>query len=182
MSSPSRTGLKCLTTARISLAGDALHDNHAEILVYRGAIRWFLEEVGRCVGRGLDWIQGQWPSDSKSSLTTPSSFELGDDNHILMYISTVPCEFAKFPRIRPPDLTSLLSLVKAAIRGRQDGRKRQGQLFPLLRPTHQTGKGRFTTDFLHVLLRQDPVLERPRILGGTRVLLTPAALHLDHHR
>ena len=104
------TGLKCLPTARMPPAGDALHDSHAEILARRGAIRWLLEEVGRCVqvGRGSDWIQGQWSSDSESSLTTPPRFALGDGVRILMYISTVPCEFAKFPRILRRHLTSLV--------------------------------------------------------------------------
>jgi hypothetical protein len=173
------TGLKCLPTARMPLGGDALHDSHAEILARRGAIRWLLEEIGRCAGRGSDWIQGQLSSDSKSQLTTPPRFALGDGVRILMYISTVPCEFAnsKFPRILRTHPTSPWSRRRRfhplsrrisrsghgrsqghfetsdghPARPRWDGRQREGQLFPLFRPTHQTGKGRFTTDVLHVL-------------------------------
>ena len=104
------TGLKCLPTARMPLAGDALHDSHAEILARRGAIRWLLEEIGRCcVGRGSDWIRDhdQWSesSDSESPLTTPpiAKFALGDGVRIVMYISTVPCGLAKSPCVlRPP--------------------------------------------------------------------------------
>ncbi|KAG6896673.1 hypothetical protein C0992_006746 [Termitomyces sp. T32_za158] len=41
------TGTKCLPTSRYPLKGEALLDNHAEILARRGAIRWFLLEVLR---------------------------------------------------------------------------------------------------------------------------------------
>ncbi|TBU32012.1 adenosine deaminase/editase [Dichomitus squalens] len=78
------TGSKCLPTARLPKIGDSLHDSHAEVLARRGAIRWFLEEIGRCCA--TPETASQWilkGADGK--------FALRDKVKLNMYISTVPC-------------------------------------------------------------------------------------------
>ncbi|KAI9001302.1 hypothetical protein BD414DRAFT_404170 [Trametes punicea] len=79
------TGSKCLPEERLPKRGDALHDSHAEVLARRGAIRWFLEEIGRlssdCAHYASRWIYRQ----------PDGIFALCEDVKIDMYISTVPC-------------------------------------------------------------------------------------------
>lgn len=80
------TGSKCLPTARLPPRGDALHDSHAEVLARRGAVRWFLEEIGRLSSAGTsDWIQKCDPGEN-------AKHALKDGVHIHMYISTIPCK------------------------------------------------------------------------------------------
>ncbi|KDQ64964.1 hypothetical protein JAAARDRAFT_28624 [Jaapia argillacea MUCL 33604] len=76
------TGSKCLPTSKFPLAGDALHDSHAEVLARRGAIRWFVEEVQRYAGTGSsDWIER----------VEGDKFDLKPHVKMYMYVSTVPC-------------------------------------------------------------------------------------------
>ena len=80
------TGSKCLPAARLPLSGDALHDSHAEVLARRGAIRWFLEEIGRCCSASADYVS-PWITRDDDGI-----FSLHDDVVLDMYISTVPCK------------------------------------------------------------------------------------------
>lgn len=78
------TGTKCLPTAKLPVQGEALHDSHAEVLARRGAIRWFLEEIGR---------SHDTPSQSSwMSPTSEGSFVLREGVELNFYVSTVPCE------------------------------------------------------------------------------------------
>lgn len=79
------TGSKCLPTSKFPESGDALHDSHAEVLARRGAIRWFYEEMRRCVSLELNstWMKkgaerGKWM--------------LAENVTLCMYISTLPCK------------------------------------------------------------------------------------------
>ena len=79
------TGSKCLPAARLPKTGEALHDSHAEVLARRGAIRWFLDEIGRCcIAQGP---MSQWILQSANG-----KFSLRDNVQLNMYISTVPCQ------------------------------------------------------------------------------------------
>ncbi|KAJ8487737.1 hypothetical protein ONZ51_g4008 [Trametes cubensis] len=89
------TGSKCLPAARLPLSGDALHDSHAEVLARRGAIRWFLEEIGRCCSASADYVS-PWITRDDDGI-----FSLHDDVVLDMYISTVPSSF------QDPDMAAL---------------------------------------------------------------------------
>jgi tRNA-specific adenosine deaminase 1 len=87
------TGTKCLPTARLPSRGEAIHDSHAEVLARRGAIRWFLEEIGRC-SDGFDLhvssnksYQSDWICQSAHC----AQYVLRDGVQIHLYVSTVPC-------------------------------------------------------------------------------------------
>ncbi|KII95943.1 hypothetical protein PLICRDRAFT_34893 [Plicaturopsis crispa FD-325 SS-3] len=77
------TGAKCLPLVRFPPHGNALHDSHAEVLARRGAVRWFLEEIGRVVvsGQHSDWI----------SKGVDGLYGFNDRVRLHLYISTVPC-------------------------------------------------------------------------------------------
>jgi len=87
------TGSKCLPSIRLPPAGDAVHDSHAEVLARRGAIRWFVEEVGRCI-RNNHQYQSQWIEEQADPVGT---FSLRQGVEIHLYISTVPCEILSSP-------------------------------------------------------------------------------------
>ncbi|SJL01552.1 uncharacterized protein ARMOST_04874 [Armillaria ostoyae] len=73
------TGTKCLPTIRLPTQGEALHDNHAEVLARRGAIRWCMEEILRQTAS--DWLVCR----------TSGKYALRDGVALNLYISTVPC-------------------------------------------------------------------------------------------
>lgn len=83
------TGTKCLPAARLPVDGESVHDSHAEVLARRGAIRWFLEEIGRChaVTTESAPFQSNWifPSDD-------GRYALKDGVRLVLYVSTVPCK------------------------------------------------------------------------------------------
>lgn len=80
------TGSKCLPAMRLQAGGDLVHDCHAEVLARRGAVRFFVEEVRRCVG----------PDDSEGSLWITrkgcGKFVVRDEVRLHLYVSTLPCE------------------------------------------------------------------------------------------
>ncbi|KAJ7499293.1 adenosine deaminase/editase [Mycena latifolia] len=79
------SGTKCLPVSRLPVDGEAVHDSHAEVLARRGAVRWFLEEIGRCRNSSMafqsDWI---CPCDD-------GRYALKDDIRLVLYVSTPPC-------------------------------------------------------------------------------------------
>jgi len=80
------TGSKCLPTVKLPDRGESLHDSHAEVLARRGAIRWFLQEIGRTCANSTfqsDWIMRE-----------DGQFMLKKGVEVLMYISTIPCEIS----------------------------------------------------------------------------------------
>lgn len=86
------TGSKCLPGNRLSTRGDVLNDSHAEVLARRGAIRWFLEEIGRAAGGSdSEWICRE----------NEGRYRLRDGVEVNLYVSTLPCKsFTLFaPRI-----------------------------------------------------------------------------------
>lgn len=83
------TGCKCLPRDRLPEQGDALHDSHAEILARRSALRWCLEEMRRY---GLRGGQSQWLARDRDGM-----FRLKQGVHMIMYISTPPCERSLVP-------------------------------------------------------------------------------------
>lgn len=83
------TGTKCLPESKLPSGGEAVHDSHAEVLARRGALRWFLEEIGRCRDTRF---QSEW-----ISLCTDGKYALKDDVELILYISTVPCKIPHRP-------------------------------------------------------------------------------------
>ena len=79
------TGSKCLPESQLPPLGNALHDSHAEILARRGAIRWFYEELYRCISSkeqmGSTWIERR----------TNERWHLKPNIHLVLYISGIPC-------------------------------------------------------------------------------------------
>ena len=97
------TGTKCLPTTRLPSRGEAVHDSHAEVLARRGAIHWFLEEIGRCHRSSTPNVtidgtdsdvnlnnsyQSDWICQSSRH---DQYYELRDGVQIHLYVSTVPC-------------------------------------------------------------------------------------------
>ncbi|KAJ6627451.1 adenosine deaminase/editase [Mycena sp. CBHHK59/15] len=80
------TGTKCLPTNKLPSGGESVHDSHAEVLARRGAMRWFLEEVGRCCGSANTPFQSDW-----IFLGTNGRYTLKDGAQLVLFISTVPC-------------------------------------------------------------------------------------------
>ncbi|KAJ7477099.1 adenosine deaminase/editase [Mycena galericulata] len=82
------TGTKCLPVSRLPMDGEAIHDSHAEVLARRGAMRWFLEEIGRCRSTPNDSakVLSEWiaPLDD-------GKYALKDGVRLVLYVSTVPC-------------------------------------------------------------------------------------------
>ncbi|KAI0698620.1 adenosine deaminase editase [Cytidiella melzeri] len=73
------TGSKCLPAHKLQRGGDIVHDSHAEILARRGAVRFFLEEIGRVVASV--WIERE----------DEGKFRLRKGVRVHLYISTPPC-------------------------------------------------------------------------------------------
>ncbi|TFK43315.1 adenosine deaminase/editase [Crucibulum laeve] len=78
------TGTKCLPGIRLSPKGEAVHDTHAEVLARRGAIRWFLEEIGRCHTNPA--FMSEWICRESCG-----RYRLQDGVDVNLYISTPPC-------------------------------------------------------------------------------------------
>ncbi|TDL29774.1 adenosine deaminase/editase [Rickenella mellea] len=116
------TGAKCLPTLRFPVAGDALHDSHAEVLARRGAVSWFYREIQRCAaGHKSTWIE-----------THPNrpTWRLTPGVALYMYVSTLPCGDAStrfLAHTQDPTTAASMSLVTfsplpptSASRGRTD--------------------------------------------------------------
>ncbi len=91
------TGTKCTPTIRYSPRGELVHDSHAEVLARRGAVRWFLEEIGRIRTTpeyASDWLIRASGSSSIDSDERPP-YELKDNVKLNMYVSTLPCTFQR---------------------------------------------------------------------------------------
>ncbi|KAJ7755671.1 adenosine deaminase/editase [Mycena maculata] len=81
------TGTKCLPATRLPVDGESVHDSHAEVLARRGAVRWFLEEIGRCrTTSDGDAFRSDW-----ISLSDDGRYALKDGVRLALYVSTVPC-------------------------------------------------------------------------------------------
>jgi tRNA-specific adenosine deaminase 1 len=80
------TGTKCLPVSKLTTDGESVHDSHAEVLARRAAVRWFLEEIGRC--RRTDVIfRSEW-----ICLCDDGRYALKPGVQLVLYVSTVPCE------------------------------------------------------------------------------------------
>ena len=77
------TGVKCLPADRLSSNGDDIHDSHAEVLARRGAIRWFMEEIGRLNSQS----DCQWLLRGGNG-----KFMLRDNVLVHLYVSMIPCK------------------------------------------------------------------------------------------
>jgi tRNA-specific adenosine deaminase 1 len=78
------TGSRCLPAERLEATGDVVFDGHAEVLARRGAIRWFMEEAGRCsIGATSEWLQRG----------SSGKYELKPGVCVYLYISTIPCMY-----------------------------------------------------------------------------------------
>ena len=183
------TGCKCLPRDSLPEQGEALHDSHAEVLVRRSALRWCLEETGRSVRIGSQWL-ARHPR---------GTFRLADGVRLIMYISTPPC---KSPPARDPSLTSparrrrVHALYRVPPR-RGDGgaqgrvcvrdapRRRRGarprQLRPVWRAADQARPGGLPAYLVHVVQRQDRAVERARYPRRPRVCAARPDLHLQDH-
>ncbi|CED82185.1 tRNA-specific adenosine deaminase 1 [Phaffia rhodozyma] len=102
-------GSKVVPTIRKSARGDIVNDLHAEILSIRGARRWILEEVGRCLnGADDDWLE-QITKEGRVK------WKLKTGVQVHMYISTLPCgdastvHLANQQQILDPDMAALKS-------------------------------------------------------------------------
>jgi Adenosine-deaminase (editase) domain len=86
-------GVKCLPASHLSVHGDVLHDLHMEVIVWRGAIWWLLEEV-QCDAQA----QGQsvWVCACDDGL-----YVLRDNMHLWMYALTIPCAYVHHFHSRP---------------------------------------------------------------------------------
>ncbi|KAJ6567234.1 hypothetical protein DFH09DRAFT_1471186 [Mycena vulgaris] len=103
------TGTKCLPIERLPADGEAVHDSHAEVLARRGAVRWFLEEVGRC--RSTEAFQSDW-----IVLCDDGRYALKDGARLVLYVSTVPCEILSHPDLCTLSITRPLQGGDASMR------------------------------------------------------------------
>ena len=96
--------MRCLPQSKISqIAGNALHDWHAEIVAIRAFNRWLLDSCrslataeaqqrGPNVEAGLDasiWLRQRSPEECIDS--SPQPFAIRDDVEVFMYCSEAPC-------------------------------------------------------------------------------------------
>ncbi|KAJ7087211.1 adenosine deaminase/editase [Mycena belliarum] len=104
------TGTKCLPTSRLPLNGEAVHDSHAEVLARRGAVRWFLDEIGRCRSTSTpfqsDWI---WLCDD-------GKYALKDGIRLVLYVSTPPCGDASMRSLAAAQDAQMAALKDSAVR------------------------------------------------------------------
>ncbi|KAJ6516259.1 adenosine deaminase/editase [Mycena sanguinolenta] len=127
------TGTKCLPADRLPADGECLHDSHAEVLARRGAVRWFLEEIGRCKEATDGTFQSEWiyPCDD-------GRYALKADVRLFLYVSTVPCGDASMRFLSASQDEQMAALKDSAIRPLTDptlaarGRDNYG-LFGVLR-------------------------------------------------
>ncbi|EJT97713.1 adenosine deaminase/editase [Dacryopinax primogenitus] len=114
------TGCKCLPSSRLPVAGDVLHDSHAEVVARRGVILWLMEQVG--TGEWVDQVEeGRW--------ALKPGVQLG------MYVSCLPCgdvSMSYLAATQAPDMASLkdalpVPAAEGAARGR-DGYTNYGAL------------------------------------------------------
>ena len=199
------TGTKCLPTTRLPSRGEAVHDSHAEILARRGAIRWFLEEIGRCHHDTKDASSHMYQSDWICQSSQDGRYELRADVQIHLYVSTVPCTIIE--RVSSdlvPSCSNLsrwrcfhtfVSLYARRKYGNTQGLydhpslqsrsyiKRPRRLFSLRCTPHQTWPRGFAANPVHVVQRQSRVVERPRISGCISFPFYKTALSIhDCHR
>ncbi|KAJ7781626.1 adenosine deaminase/editase [Mycena metata] len=102
------TGTKCLPSNKLPADGEALHDSHAEVLARRGAVRWFLEEIGRCRSTAFqsDWIH----------IYDDTRYALKKDARLMLYVSTVPCGDASMRFLSSSQDEEMAALKDSAIR------------------------------------------------------------------
>ncbi|KAJ7237194.1 adenosine deaminase/editase [Mycena haematopus] len=105
------TGTKCLPADRLPADGESLHDSHAEVLARRGAVRWFLEEIGRCKEATDNTFQSDWiyPCDD-------GRYTLKTDVRLFLYVSTVPCGDASMRFLSASQDEQMAALKDSAIR------------------------------------------------------------------
>ncbi|KAF8211520.1 adenosine deaminase/editase [Mycena galopus ATCC 62051] len=101
------TGTKCLPANRLPLIGESLHDSHAEVLARRGAVRWFMEEIGRCQG---STFQSEW------IYLCDGRYALKADIRLSLYVSTVPCGDASMRFLSTSQDEQMAALKDSAIR------------------------------------------------------------------
>ncbi|KAF7330755.1 tRNA-specific adenosine deaminase 1 [Mycena venus] len=107
------TGTKCLPADRLPVDGESLHDRqgHAEVLARRGAVRWFLEEIGRCQNAPNMTFQSEWISPCDDG-----RYELKTDVQLILYVSTVPCGDASMRFLATSQDEQMAALKDSAIR------------------------------------------------------------------
>ncbi|KAJ7122806.1 adenosine deaminase/editase [Mycena epipterygia] len=105
------TGTKCLPVNKLSLDGESVHDSHAEVLARRGAVRWFLEEIGRCHRASDTVFQSDW-----ISLCPDGKFALKNNARLMLYVSTVPCGDASMRFLASSQDEQMAALKDSAVR------------------------------------------------------------------
>ncbi|KAJ6510207.1 adenosine deaminase/editase [Mycena vitilis] len=98
------TGTKCLPANKLPIDGEALHDSHAE-----GALRWFLEEIGRC--KSDNTFQSEWVSDCEDG-----KYSLNSGVELILYVSTVPCGDASMRFLSASQDEQMAALKDSAVR------------------------------------------------------------------
>ncbi|KXN86320.1 tRNA-specific adenosine deaminase 1 [Leucoagaricus sp. SymC.cos] len=136
------TGTKCTPAIKYSPRGELLHDTHAEVLARRGAVRWFIEEVGRMnssFGYTSDWLAPTSGSNvSKDSDENPP-YRLKSNVSVHMYISTLPCGDASMGYLASTQDARMALLKSQSV-----------HLFPKLQ-AHEASRGRDNYSRLGVL-------------------------------
>lgn len=173
------TGSKCLPETRLCKNGDVVHDCHAEVLARRGAVRWFMQEVGRLCDRRA----GKGPQETADQLGNDSpwlkqvangKFALNDGVRVMLYVSTPPCKSVSFVlRVSTLNATAsrwrrvnaLSSVISGSRHGSVEGLqhlpclatrdrvKRARQLSTLRCTANKTWTRRLAADVVHVMQR-----------------------------
>ncbi|KAJ6538967.1 adenosine deaminase/editase [Mycena capillaripes] len=104
------TGTKCLPASKLPVDGEALHDSHAEVLARRGAVRWFLEEIGRLYTPNTAF-QSEW-----LCICDDAKYSLKADVQLILYVSTVPCGDASMRFLSTTQDEQMAALKDSAVR------------------------------------------------------------------
>lgn len=85
------TGLRCLPYASLPVHGDALHDQHAEVLSRRAARLWLLHRLEQELASPGGVANALFEPEPSDALDGNQRWRLRSDVRCHLYVSTLPC-------------------------------------------------------------------------------------------